>query len=224
MGLPCGRGWLDLQRHAVRAATELGYDLVATAIRSEINALLMDYPDLPDATLLDDTPTANQETRAWLKEIAPAEQFAGNSGYAQPVEDETDGGSSTATGSDKPPDAYELAMQALRNRDREEALDLLLHAVEQERSGRGRFLRLLQLAEVCLSSGHERIAQPVLEQLAAEIDGHSLEGWESPALLARAFALLYRCLDQLGADDELKQKAYDRVCRLDARQALACIR
>jgi hypothetical protein len=64
----------------------------------------------------------------------------------------------------------------------------------------------------------------VLEQLATEIDGHSLEGWESPALVARVFALLYRCLDQLGAEDELKQKAYDRVCRLDARQALACIR
>ena len=106
----------------------------------------------------------------------------------------------------------------------EEALEILLHAVEQERSGRGRFQRRLQLAELCLTSGHERIAQPVLEQLTAEIDSHALEGWESPALVARAFALLYRCLDQLGTGDELKQRAYDRVCRLDARQALACIR
>jgi type VI secretion system protein ImpA len=224
MGLPCGRGWLDLQRHAVRAATELGYDLVASAIRSELNALLLDYPDLIEATLLDDTPTANQETRAWLKEIAPAPQSAGNSGYAQPVEDETESGSSAEAGTEKPTDAYELAMEALSNRDRGQALEILLHAVDLERSGRGRFQRRLQLAEVCLSSGHERIGQPVLEQLATEIDSHSLEGWESPALVARVFALLYRCLDQLGADDELKQKAYDRVCRLDARQALACIR
>jgi type VI secretion system protein ImpA len=224
MGLPCGRGWLDLQRHAVRAATELGYDLVASAIRSELNALLLDYPDLPDATLLDDTPTANQETRTWLKEIAPVAPSVSNSGYAPPPEDETDSGSSTEAGAEKPPDAYELAMEALRNRDSDEAMEILLQAVEHERSGRGRFQRRLQFAEVCLSSGHERIAQPVLEQLASEIDSHSLEGWESPALVARAFALLYRCLDQLGADDELKQKAYDRVCRLDARQALACNR
>ena len=224
MGLPCGRGWLDVQRYAVRAATELGYDLAASAIRSELNALLLDYPDLAEATLLDDTPTANQETRTWLKEIAPTHQSAGNSGYAQPAEEDTDGSSSAETGAEKPPDAFELAMEALRDRRGEEALEILLHAVEQERSGRGRFQRRLQLAEGCLTSGHERIAQPVLEQLAAEIDAHGLEGWESPALVARAFALLYRCLDQLGTDDELKQKAYDRVCRLDARQALSCIR
>jgi len=224
MGLPCGRGWLDAQRYAVRAATELGYDLVSTAIRSELNALLLDYPDLAEATLLDDTPTANQETRAWLKEIAPAAPHIGNSGYVQPAEDETDDGSSVEAGSEKPPDAYELAMDALRDRDNEEAMEILLRAVEQERSGRGRFQRRLQLVEICLLIGHERLAQPVLEQLAAEIDTHSLEGWESPALVARTFALLYRCLDQLGADDELKRKAYDRVCRLDARQALSCTR
>jgi len=224
VGLPCGRGWLDVQRYAVRAATELGYDLVASAIRSELNALLLDYPDLAEATLLDDTPTANQETRTWLKEIAPVAKFAANASYEQLAEDETEGGTSPEEGSEKPPDAYDLAMEALRDRRGEEALEILLHAVEQERSGRGRFQRRLQLAELCLTSGHERIAQPVLEQLTAEIDSHALEGWESPALVARAFALLYRCLDQLGTGDELKQRAYDRVCRLDARQALACIR
>lgn len=222
VGLPCGRGWLDVQRYAVRAATELGYDLIASAIRSSLNALLLDYPDLPEATLLDDTPTANQETRAWLKEIAPAPQHAGDTGYEQPVEDEAESG--TETGAEKPPDAYELAMEAVRDGRGDEALEILLHAVEQERSGRGRFQRRLQLAEVCLASGHERIAQPVLEQLADEIDTHGLEGWESPALVARTFALLYRCLDQTGADDGLKQKTYDRVCRLDARQALSCTR
>ena len=222
MALPCGRGWLDVQRYTVRAATELGYDLIAAAIRSELNALLLEYPDLSEATLLDDTPTANQETRAWLKEIAPAAPSGTATSYEQPVEDEADGG--VEGGVEKPPDAYELAQDALSNRDSEQALEILLHAVELERSGRGRFQRRLQLSEICLASGHERIAQPVLEQLTAEIDNHGLEGWESPALMARTFALLYRCLDNLGAADELKQKAYDRVCRLDARQALSCAR
>jgi len=223
MALTCGRGWLDVQRYAVRAATELGYYQVSAAICSELNALLLEYPDLPDATLLDDTPTANQETRTWLKEIAPAAPLAGNAGYEQAVEEDAGGGEADA-GSERPPDPYELAQQALRNRDSDEALEILLHAVDLERSGRGRFQRRLQLAEICLSSGHERIAQPVLEQLAAEIDNHNLEGWESPALVARTFALLYRCLDQTGAGDELKQKAYDRVARLDARQAISCAR
>ena len=221
MGLACGRGWLDVQRYAVRAATELGYDLVASAIRSELNGLLLDYPGLPEAALLDDTPTANHETRAWLKEIAFEVPYAG---YALPAEDETDSGSSSETGSGKSPDAYELAMEDVRGGRGEEALDVMIQVVELERSGRGRFHRRLQLAEVCLTSGHERIAQPVLEQLASEIDSHGLEGWESPVLVARVFALLYQCLDRLGSSDELKQKAYDRVCRLDARQALSCIR
>ncbi|MDR3719376.1 MAG: type VI secretion system protein TssA [Bryobacteraceae bacterium] len=221
MALPCGRGWLDVQRYAVRAATELGYDLVATAIRSALNALLADYPGLSEATLLDDTPAANQETRAWLKEIAPAAPSPALASYEQPAEDE---GGGAEAGFEKPPDAYDLAQQALRNGDSDEALDILLHAADQERSGRGRFQRRLQLAEVCLASGHARVAQPVLEQLTAEIDDNHLESWESPALTARAFALLYRCLDQTGAGDELRQKAYDRVCRLDARQAILCAR
>ena len=82
----------------------------------------------------------------------------------------------------------------------------------------------MQLAELCLANGHERIAQPILEQLTAEIDTHGLEGWETPALITQPFALLYRCLEQLGAADELKQRVYDRICRLDARRALSCIR
>jgi type VI secretion system protein ImpA len=222
MALPCGRGWLDVQRYAVRAATELGYDLVAAAIRSELNALLQDFPDLPEATLLDDTPAANRETRAWLKEIAPAAPSATMASYEQPVQDEAVSGAEA--GIEKPPDAYDLAQLALHNGDSDEALEILLRAADLERSGRGRFQRRLQLAEICLASGHARIAQPVLEQLTAEIDDHHLESWESPALTARAFALLYRCLDQTGADDELKQKAYARVCRLDARQAVSCAR
>ncbi len=48
-----------------------GYAAVAEAIRSEVRALLNDFPRLPTWTMMDDTPTANAETLAWLKEIAP---------------------------------------------------------------------------------------------------------------------------------------------------------
>ena len=64
----CGRGWLDLQRYAIRACEELGHQTVARAIRSELRALLRDYPQLPEATLLDDTGAANPETLAWLRQ------------------------------------------------------------------------------------------------------------------------------------------------------------
>ncbi len=68
MSNTCGRGWLDLQRYSIRAATELGYGAAAKAIRSELKSLLVDFPDLTKATLNDDTGAANPETMDWLKQ------------------------------------------------------------------------------------------------------------------------------------------------------------
>ncbi len=67
MSSPVGRGWLDLQRYAVKACDELGYKEAAKAIRSELKAFLLDFPQLPSATLNDDTGAANPETLVWLK-------------------------------------------------------------------------------------------------------------------------------------------------------------
>ncbi|HZS53484.1 MAG TPA: type VI secretion system protein TssA [Bryobacteraceae bacterium] len=62
-----GRGWLDLQRYTIKACEELGYADAAKALRSELKAFLLDFPQLPSATLNDDTGTANPETLAWLR-------------------------------------------------------------------------------------------------------------------------------------------------------------
>lgn len=63
-----GRGWLDLQRYSIRACDELGYSATAKALRSELRTLLTDFPQLPNATLNDDTGAANPETLAWLRQ------------------------------------------------------------------------------------------------------------------------------------------------------------
>ena len=77
MALPCSRAWLDLQRTVVEACEGLGsdYGAIVRAIRSELKALITDIPQLLDATLMDETPVANAETRAWLVSLtqAPAE-------------------------------------------------------------------------------------------------------------------------------------------------------
>lgn len=73
VALPCGRAWLDPHRYVVKACTEQGYHAVAAAVKSELRALLADYPGLIDAVLLDDTGAANPETQAWLR----AEVLAG---------------------------------------------------------------------------------------------------------------------------------------------------
>jgi type VI secretion system protein ImpA len=221
MGLPCGRGWLDLQRYVFRAANELGYYQVAAAIRAEVNGLLADYPALRQATLLDDTPAANPETQAWLDEIAAAPPA--EAAYAPAaMEDATEASWAAPDGGLEIVDANDVAMQAARAGRPQEAIEILTREATAEKSGRGRFQRRLQLAQLCMNMGYERIAHPILEQLAAEIDSRGLEGWEAAPSVAQPLALLYRCLEKLDTAPDLKQKVYDRICRLDPLQALAC--
>ena len=215
MGLPCGRGWLDLQRYVFRAANELGYYQVASAIRAEVNGLLADYPALRQAGLLDDTPAANAETQTWLDEIAPA--------YAPPaMEDATEASWASPDGQPEAVDANDLALQAVRSGRPQEGIEILSREATAEKSGRGRYQRRLQLAQLCMAAGYERIAHPILEQLASEIDSRGLEEWEAASTVAQPLALLYRCLEKLNTAPDLKQKVYDRICRLDPLQALAC--
>jgi type VI secretion system protein ImpA len=220
MGTPCGRAWLDLQRYAVKACEELGsyYDPIATAIRSELRTLLADLPQLSQWTLTDDTPTANAETQAWLRTLVPAQPAVVDEFAAPPEPEEA----AEEQGEEKVLDAYELAVQAARSGRAEEAIEILTHEAAQERSGRARFQRRVQLAQICLGARHEAIALPILEALVEEIERRELEEWEAGDMLAHPLALLYRSMNKLNLSAEEKQKVYSRICRLDPLQALAC--
>ena len=219
MSLPCGRSWLDLQRYAVRACENLGYDAVAAAIRAELRALLTDYPDLACACLSDDTPAANAETQSWIHEsILPPPPPPEAAPAPPPVAVAT-----TNNGTAKP-DVNERAQEALRAGRIQEAVEILSAEIGQERSGRGRFFRKVQLAALCLSAKREVIAHPILAELAEEIERRKLEEWEEPASLANALSLLYRCMEKLGYDEATKQKIYQKICRLDPVQVLAAMR
>lgn len=221
MGQPCGRAWLDLQRYVVRACEELGsyYDPVAAAVRAELKALLADLPSLPEWTLADDTPTANPETRAWLRDLMQPSQV--EQILASPVAAEQD---VVASDGSVVRDPYDLALDAARSGHQAEAVEIMAREAAQERSGRGRFQRKVQLAQICLGAGLESVGYPVLEDLAAEIEQRRLEEWEAPETIAHALALLYRSMNKLGVAPEQKQKIYARICRLDPVQAMACTR
>lgn len=229
MGMPCGRAWLDLNRYVVKACAELGsyYDPIAAAVRSEIKALLADYPQLAEMTLMDDTPTANAETLAWLREeiipppAAPAEPAQTPEIEVPAMAAQDEPGEETAKG---PPDPYELASDAARHGRTAEAVSILADASSQERSGRARFHRKVQLAGICMATGNEAIAYPILEELSNEVERRKLEEWEAPDAIAQPLALLYKCLASMGRDDAEKQKVYDRICRLDPAQAINCLK
>jgi type VI secretion system protein ImpA len=223
MELPCGRGWLDLQRYTARACQGLGHDAVVAAIRAGLRSLLSDYPDLASASLSDDTPAANNETQAWITEKiltpppAPPEPEIIAAPQSAPL-------AAVAGNGSAPPDVHELAQQAVRSGRIQDAVELLSREIAQERSGRARFHRKIQLAALCLSAKHETIAYPILAEVAEEIDRRKLEEWEESSALAHPLALLFRCMDKLGYDEAAKQKIYQKICRLDPVQVLSGMR
>jgi type VI secretion system protein ImpA len=221
MGMECGRGWLDLQRYVGRACYELGsyYEPIRAAVISGVRGFLADYPQLPELTLMDDTPTANAETQAWLKEyviVAPAPAEAAYAAAAY----QSDGEAASGSGADAGPDTFDLAMQAARSGRPQEGIEMLMREMAQERNGRARFHRKVQLTQLCISTGYEAIAVPILQELAAEIERRKLEDWESPDLLAQPLALLYRCLAKDEGSVDACQKLYSWICRLDPVQAM----
>ncbi|HKE29536.1 MAG TPA: type VI secretion system protein TssA [Bryobacteraceae bacterium] len=221
MGMECGRGWLDLQRYVARACYEQGsyYEAIRQAVISSLRALLTDYPRLMEMTLMDDTATANGETQAWLKdEVLPkaAESAAQSAAFAPPPYAPPPSAPAEAGA---PPDIFETAMNEARSGRAQQGIEILMREMTQERSGRARFQRKAQLAQLCAMTGHTPIAYPILQELAAEIERRKLEDWETPETLAQPLALLYKCMDK-NASPEDRQKLYSWICRLDPLAAL----
>jgi type VI secretion system ImpA family protein len=227
LGRPEGRGWIDPHSYSVRALEALGHDGAARACRAILAAFLRDHPRWPECELSDGTPCASGPTRAWILSERlgvdrPADVVRGMS---QP--DSAAG--STARGTDEappgpsdgppePPDPWQEAL-ALRQTGRlNDAIAVMVRSVRHARTGRERFLRTLQQAELCLGADRPSLALPLLELLAQRIDDLRLDQWEDNSLCARVLALLYRCLK--GRDDARALVIYNRLCQLDAGEAL----
>ena len=220
MALPCARAWLDMQRFVVEACEALGrgYEAVARAIRSELKALVTDIPQLLDATLMDETPVANAETRAWLVSLCQTPASATpTDGAAAKAESSHDLG---ARWPGQSTDAYVAALQALREGQERRAFELLQQDIARKRSGRERFRRRMQLVEICAATNKANVAQPILDDLAAAIENHKLDEWEDPGLVASALATLMKMSVKIQADKAAQQKIFERICRLDPAQAL----
>lgn len=215
MATPYGRGWLDLQRYVLTACDGLGseYDPVAWAIRGSLASLLRDLPQLPELTLMDDSPTANRETREWLREEG-----------ILPGEDEEAEGARRLEASRGPRagsrGVRERARQRLRSGDADGAIQVLMDYVDRVKSERDRFLGRTEAARIMVESGRESVALPILRDILEEIEEHKLEEWEDGETVALPLGLLYQCVDAVEGDTPQKEELYERVCRLDPVQAL----
>jgi type VI secretion system protein ImpA len=220
MAMPCSRAWLDLQRAVVDACVALGeeYNSIAIAIRSELRTLLRDLPQLLDATLSDDTPAANSQTQAWLRELM-AEPSNGTPVAETPAAPVSQ--NSHAPGWQKKfIDPQALAQEAMRTNNAQKAIEILQKEIERQLSGRGRFQRRLQLAQICVAAGKDVIAQTLLDDIAAAIETHKLEDWEDRAMVASAMVFLLQASKKIQGDAKAKQAMFERLCRLDPVQAL----
>jgi type VI secretion system protein ImpA len=240
MSLPCSRAWLDLQRLVVEACEALGSDHapIAAAIRSELCALLNDVPELLDANLLDDTPAANSETRAWLEGLrqpafvaaSAAPAFAAQPDGADPAADPAAGEPAPAAAASVAPpasrgwpakavDSRVLAEQALQAGQFEKAVDIMNQEIARQSSGRGRFLRTLQLVEICVAAGKDTMAQPFLDDVIAAMEAHSLDDWEDKEMVAAALVTVMNVSAKVRDDAGARRQLFERICRLDPVRA-----
>jgi type VI secretion system protein ImpA len=221
MSLPCSRGWLDLQKFTVDACAGLGaeYSGIAIAIRSELKTLVRDVPQVLEVSLLDDTPAANAETRAWLQELVaetPTPAAEGEPAAEAPVVENF----SAPGWHRKFADSFDLATAAMKAGHPEKAIDIMTQEVGRQLTGRGQFSRKLQLVEICIAAGKTAVAQPIIDDLAAGIENNHLETWEDPKTIAKALVLIIRNSEKVQADDAEKQKLFQKVVRLDPVQAI----
>jgi len=120
--------------------------------------------------------------------------------------------------------SWREAENLIRSGNVEKGLAEMMRLAAGETSGRNRFQRKLLLADVCLASKRERLAQSILEELAEQIDKLQLESWESSQLIGSVWTKLYRLYKQGSDSSELDRarQLYQRLCRLDPWQALSC--
>ena len=221
VGERCGRAWLDVHRYIWKASYEAGYSAISASVIATVQSLLKDIPELSTWTLNDDTPTANPETQRWLEEIVipkpPEPVVVQEAGPSEPVYATVH--ESEEAGEDAPPDVLDIAKDMIRRGQLPQAIQLLVRDAAQQPSGRARFQRRLQVAQLCVSAGQSKVAHPVLEELVKEIDQRRLEEWEASEMIAPPMALLLKCLDP-SSSNGVREALFAKLCRIDPTAAM----
>ena len=88
-------------------------------------------------------------------------------------------------------------------------------------SGRERFKRRVQVAQLCLAAEQDAVAYPVLRELSEEMERRKLDTWETGEMLAHPLSLLLTCLERRNGAPETREAIFERLCRLDPQAALS---
>jgi type VI secretion system protein ImpA len=82
---------------------------------------------------------------------------------------------------------WDRALQLVRQ-GQLEGLRLAQDHIDAASSGRERFLRQLQLSELCIQAGMYAFAYPILDELGKIVDTRDLVSWEDPDLIRRTWS------------------------------------
>jgi type VI secretion system protein ImpA len=92
--------------------------------------------------------------------------------------------------------------------------------IESAPSGRGRFLRELQVSELCIQANVKEIAQPFLEHIKETIEEFKVTQWEDRALVVQALVDLYLYHENTIDNSTDRDRIFQQICRLDPVRAL----
>lgn len=215
---PCGRVWLDVHRYIWHAGQQSGYSAIVAAVAGSLRSILQEFPELPTWIMNDDTPVANRETQRWLEEeilpkpepIAVVEPEPSFVLPDEPAERRLEDS----------PTVFDLAMNLLHQGDARHAVEMVMRDAAQQPSGRLRFLRRTEVAQLCLAAGQDAVAYPVLKDLAEEIERRGLENWENSEVLAKPLCLFLQCLEHRENADVDREEIFSRLCRIDPTAAI----
>jgi type VI secretion system protein ImpA len=126
------------------------------------------------------------------------------------------GSSSAGNGS------WQAAEEMIRSGKVDAGLAAMTRLAAAETSGRNRFQRKLLLAEVCLASQRSQLARAILEELAGQIEEFKLTEWEASDLVGGVWTRLYTLYKAESSDKDRAKALFEKLCRLDPWQALAC--
>ena len=182
------RYWFDSQRYLVTALESKGgnYSTAAADIKYHLARLIKRLPELPSLIFSGgEVPFADKETVMWLDEVSRSVSSGGGSGSSgssivSPIVDPS---------YDEIKIEYQHALSELPSKF-EENFEKMHKGLSSEERVKGKFLRRLNLANLCYESKHYNAAKVFLEELNVLIDDLKLGEWE-PALSVAAWQSLY---------------------------------
>ncbi len=219
--------WFDLQRFIDKSLSELGgtFRSVQQVIREELAFLVKRLPQILDLQFKNGIAFADAQTKMWIEtEVLPSVSM-----YESEDKKTIEPGTNVMiTETEDIEKTLAEAKRLTANGEFQKAISLLLEKAESATSPREQFIWKINIAELCLESGHIKVASQLLEVMDSDIKRFSLEQWE-PDLSIRVIKSLLQCKRKMIQDTrqpsaEITEQVNDlfsRLCQLDIISAIA---